>query len=95
MLIRLLRSHLRPYRRDLLIVVVLQSLQAALGLYLPRLNARIIDEGVVRGDTPFIWRMGGLMLVCTLGQVVLTIVAVYIGSRVAMAYGRDVRRDLF
>lgn len=95
MLIRLLRSHLRPYRRQLLWVVLLQSLQAALGLYLPRLNARIIDEGVVRGDTPFIWRMGGIMLLCTLGQVVLTIVAVYIGSKVAMAYGRDVRRDLF
>jgi ATP-binding cassette subfamily B protein len=95
MLIRLLRSHLRPYRRPLLWVVLLQSLQAALGLYLPRLNARIIDEGVVQGDTPFIWRMGGIMLLCTLGQVVLTIVAVYIGSKVAMAYGRDVRRDLF
>jgi ATP-binding cassette subfamily B protein len=95
MLVRLLRSHLRPYRRQLLWVVVLQSAQAALGLYLPRLNARIIDEGVVAGDTPFIWQMGGLMLLCTLGQVVLTIVAVYIGSKVAMAYGRDVRRDLF
>ncbi len=95
MLVRLLRSHLRPYRRPLLWVVLLQSLQAALGLYLPRLNARIIDEGVVRGDTPFIWRMGGIMLLCTLGQVVLTIVAVYLGSKVAMAYGRDVRRDLF
>ena len=95
MLIRLLRSHLRPYRRQLLVVVILQSLQAALGLYLPRLNARIIDEGVIAEDVPFIWRMGGFMLLCTLGQVVLTIVAVYIGSKVAMAYGRDVRRDLF
>ena len=95
MLVRLLRSHLRPYRRQLLWVVALQSAQAVLGLYLPRLNARIIDEGVVTGDTGFIWRMGALMLLCTLGQVVLTIVAVYIGSKVAMAYGRDVRRDLF
>ncbi|TXH57490.1 MAG: ABC transporter ATP-binding protein, partial [Burkholderiaceae bacterium] len=95
MLIRLLRSHLRPYRRQLLVVVILQSLQAALGLYLPRMNARIIDEGVIAEDVPFIWRMGGFMLLCTLGQVVLTIVAVYIGSKVAMAYGRDVRRDLF
>ncbi|CAB4541843.1 MAG: ATP-binding cassette domain-containing protein [Actinobacteria bacterium] len=95
MLVRLLRSHLRPYRRQLLWVVALQSAQAVLGLYLPRLNARIIDEGVVTGDTGFIWRMGALMLLCTLGQVVLTIVAVYIGSQVAMAYGRDVRRDLF
>ncbi|MFN8020141.1 MAG: ABC transporter ATP-binding protein [Acidimicrobiales bacterium] len=95
MLIRLLRSHLRPYRRQLVVVVILQSLQAVLGLYLPRLNARIIDQGVVNGDTPYIWRTGGIMLLCTLGQVVLTIVAVYIGSKVAMAYGRDVRRDLF
>ncbi len=95
MLIRLLRSHLRPYRRQLLWVVVLQALQAAAGLYLPRLNARIIDQGVATGDTGYIWRTGGLMLFCTLGQVALSVVAVFIGSKVAMAFGRDVRKDLF
>ena len=95
MLIRLLRSHLRPYRRQLLWVLVLQALQAAAGLYLPRLNARIIDQGVATGDTAFIWRMGGIMLAATLAQVALSVVAVFIGSKVAMAFGRDVRKDLF
>lgn len=95
MLIRLLRSHLRPYRRELTVVLVLQVLQGIAGLYLPRLNAQIIDEGVVTGDTGYIWRLGGLMLVATLLQVVLAVIAVYWGSKVAMAFGRDVRRDLF
>jgi ATP-binding cassette subfamily B protein len=95
MLIRLLRSHLRPYRRQLIWVVILQALQATAGLYLPRLNARIIDEGVATGDTAFIWRMGGIMLAATLAQISLSIVAVFIGSKVAMAFGRDVRKDLF
>ena len=95
MLIRLLRSHLRPYRRQLIWVVILQALQATAGLYLPRLNARIIDEGVATGDTGFIWRMGGIMLAATLAQISLSIVAVFIGSKVAMAFGRDVRKDLF
>ncbi len=95
MLIRLLRSHLRPYRRELLVVLVLQVAQGVSGLYLPRLNARIIDEGVVTGDTGYIWRLGGWMLLATFLQVVLSVVAVYWGSKVAMAFGRDVRRDLF
>ena len=95
MLIRLLRSHLRPYRRPLLWVVLLQALQAAAGLYLPRLNARIIDRGVATGDTGYIWRTGGIMLAATLAQVALSVVAVYVGSKVAMAFGRDVRKDLF
>ena len=95
MLIRLLRSHLRPYRRPLLWVVLLQALKAAAGLYLPRLNARIIDRGVATGDTGYIWRTGGIMLAATLAQVALSVVAVYVGSKVAMAFGRDVRKDLF
>jgi ATP-binding cassette subfamily B protein len=95
MLIRLLRSNLRPYRRELMVVLVLQVLQGVAGLYLPRLNARIIDEGVVTGDTGYIWRLGGWMLLATSVQVVLAVVAVYWGSKVAMAFGRDVRRDLF
>jgi len=95
MLIRLLRSHLRPYRRQLVLIVVLQACQAIAGLYLPRLNASIIDHGVLAGDTGYIWSTGGLMLLFTLMQVALAVVAVYWGSKVAMAFGRDVRRDLF
>lgn len=94
-MIRLLRSHLRPYRRELTVVLILQVLQGIAGLFLPRLNARIIDEGVVAGDTGYIWRLGGFMLLATLLQVVLAVIAVYWGSKVAMAFGRDVRRDLF
>jgi ATP-binding cassette subfamily B multidrug efflux pump len=95
MLTRLLRSHLRPYRWALLAVVALQSAQAAAGLYLPRLNARIIDDGVVAGRTATIWRLGGLMLGLTVVQVSLSVAAVYVGAKLAMRFGRDVRRDLF
>jgi ATP-binding cassette subfamily B protein len=95
MLIRLLRSHLRPYRAQLWLIVVLQSAQAIAGLYLPRLNGHIINNGVLRGDTHYIWSTGGLMLLFTLLQVALSVTAVYWGSKVAMAFGRDVRRDLF
>jgi ATP-binding cassette subfamily B protein len=95
MLIRLLRSHLRPYRAQLALIVVLQAAQAIAGLYLPRLNGDIINKGVLRSDTHYIWTTGGLMLVFTLLQVGLSVTAVYWGSKVAMAFGRDVRRDLF
>jgi len=95
MLIRLLRSFLRRYRGQLLIVVALTFVQAMGTLYLPTLIADIIDNGVIRGDTDYIWRTGGLMLVVTLIQVVFAISAVYFGARVAMAFGRDVRGALF
>ena len=95
MLTRLLISHLRPYRRQLLLVVLLQSVQALAALYLPRLNAHIIDNGVATGDTHYIWTTGALMLLVTLVQVTFAIAAVYVGSRVAMGFGRDVRNDLF
>jgi ATP-binding cassette subfamily B multidrug efflux pump len=95
MLIRLLRSHLRPYRRPLVLVTILQVAQAVAGLYLPRLNARVIDDGVIPGDTGAIWSNGAVMLVASLVQVALAIAAVVVGSRVAMAFGRDVRHDLF
>jgi len=96
MLIRLLRSHLlRPYRTTLLVVLGLQSVQALAALYLPSLNADVIDKGVVTGDTGYIWRIGGLMLLFTLIQIVFNVAAVFYGSRAAMGFGRDVRSDLF
>ena len=96
MLIRLLRSHLlRPYRKTLLLVLLLQGVQAIASLYLPSLNADIIDEGVIPGDTGYIWRAGGLMLLVTLIQIVFNVTAVYFGSKAAMGFGRDVRGDLF
>ena len=91
MLIRLLRSHLRPYRRPLLAVVVLQLVGTMASLYLPSLNADIIDNGVATGDTGYIMRTGGVMLGVTLVQIVCSIAAVYFGARTAMGFGRDVR----
>ena len=95
MLIRLLRGHLRPYRGLLVVIFLLQSVQALAALYLPSLNADVIDKGILRGDTGYIWRTGIVMLLVTLVQIVFNIVAVFYGSRAAMGFGRDVRSDLF
>jgi ATP-binding cassette subfamily B protein len=95
MLIRLLRSHLRRYRGALIAVAVLQFAQSIATLYLPSLNAKIIDNGVLTGDTAYIWRTGALMLVITFVQICFAIAAVYFGSRASMGFGRDVRGDLF
>ncbi len=95
MLGRLLVRFLRPYWPLLLGVVVFQLGQSIASLYLPTLNADIINNGVAKGDTGYILRTGGLMLVITFGQVVFSIVAVYFGARTAMAFGRDVRGAVF
>ena len=95
MLIRLLQAHLRPYSRQLLLVVVLQLAGTMASLYLPSLNADIIDRGIARGDTGYIVAVGGWMLVVTLVQIVCSIAAVYVGARTAMGFGRDVRAALF
>ncbi|MCV2393326.1 ABC transporter ATP-binding protein/permease [Actinotalea sp. M2MS4P-6] len=95
MLIRLLRSYLRPYAGPLSLVLVLQLLQAIANLFLPSLNADIIDNGVLQGDTGYILRIGGVMLAVTLGQVVATMVAVYFGAQIAMSVGRDLRAGVF
>jgi ATP-binding cassette subfamily B multidrug efflux pump len=95
LLIRLLRTFLGRHRRDLTFVVGLQALQTFATLYLPGLNADIIDRGIATGDTGYIWRIGGLMLAVTLLQVVCAAGAVFFGSRAAMGFGRDVRRALF
>jgi ATP-binding cassette, subfamily B, multidrug efflux pump len=94
-LIRLLRSHLRPYRRPLLAVVALQFVSTMASLYLPSLNADIIDRGVVTGDTGYILRTGGWMLAVTVVQIACSISAVWFGARTAMAFGRDVRQSVF
>jgi ATP-binding cassette subfamily B protein len=93
--IRLLRDRLRPYWRQISIVVVLVLIQAIASLYLPTLNADIINDGVITGDTGYILRTGGIMLAVTLVFVLAAIVGVYYGSRVAMSFGRDVRGALF
>lgn len=92
---RLLLTHLKPYRKGLAMVVVLALIQALANLYLPDLNAHIINNGVAQGDTGYILRMGGFMLVVALLLGVVSVVLVYWGSKVAMGFGRDVRSALF
>jgi ATP-binding cassette, subfamily B, multidrug efflux pump len=94
-LIRLLRTHLGRYRQALVAVVLLQLVQTMATLYLPSLNANIIDKGIAKNDHSYIWHTGLLMLGVTLVQVVFSISAVYFGSRTAMGFGRDLRRNLF
>jgi len=94
-LTRLLRSFLRPYARPLLIVVGLQLVGTMASLYLPSLNADIIDSGIARGDTGYILSVGGWMLVVTVVQVVCSIGAVFHGARTATGFGRDVRGAVF
>jgi ATP-binding cassette subfamily B protein len=95
MLMRLLRGHLQPYRRPLLAVVALQLVSTMASLYLPSLNADIIDKGVATGDTGYIMRTGGWMLVVTIVQIACSVFAVWFGARTAMAFGRDVRSSVF
>ncbi|MBT1091914.1 ABC transporter ATP-binding protein [Streptomyces sp. Tu102] len=95
MLIRLLRTHLSPYRKPITLLVLLQFLQTCATLYLPTLNADIIDKGVVTGDTGYILSYGALMIGISLAQVVCNIGAVYYGARTASALGRDVRAAVF
>ncbi len=94
-LLRLLAAYLRPYRLPVLLVVGLLMIQAVANLYLPNLNADIINNGVVKGDIGYIWRTGALMLALAGGVGVLAVVAVYFASRTSMGVGRDVRRDVF
>ncbi|MET9714648.1 ABC transporter ATP-binding protein [Streptomyces rochei] len=95
MLIRLLRAYLRPYRKPIALLVALQFVQTCASLYLPTLNADIIDNGVVMGDTGYILGYGALMIAISLVQVVGNVGAVYFGARTAAALGRDLRAAVF
>ena len=95
MLLRLIRSHVGPYRRALTAVVVLQFIGTIGALYLPSLNADIIDNGVITGDTGYILRIGAVMLCVAFVQIICSIGAVWFGSKTAMGFGRDVRAAIF
>ena len=95
MLVRLLRTYLVPYRTLLAAVIVLQLFGTLAALYLPSLNADIIDNGVAKADTGYILRTGTMMLAVTLVQVVCSVAAVYFGARTAMGFGRDTRAAVF
>src|SRR5438105_3565078 len=94
-LLRLLLTFLRPYRGPVAVVVVLVLAQSIANLYLPNLNADIINNGVSKGDIGYIWRTGGLMLALAVVVGVLAIIAVYFCARAAMGLGRDLRRAVF
>ncbi len=95
MLISLLRRYLPKYRTEVAIVTVLLLIQSLANLYLPNLNADIINNGVAKGDTDYIWRTGAVMLAVTLVLGVLAIVSVYFASRASMGVGRDLRGTVF
>ena len=94
-MMKLLRTYLRPYSRQVALVIALLTVQAIANLYLPNLNADIINDGVVKGDIGYIVRTGGLMLLVTLLLGVCSVIATYFGARTAMAFGRDVRGAVF
>jgi len=94
-LVKLLLRYLAPYRWWLLALLVFQFASAMASLYLPRLNADIIDNGVARGDTGYIWSTGTIMLVISLGQITASVIATFFAARAAMSAGRDIRRDVF
>ncbi|WP_372697650.1 ABC transporter ATP-binding protein [Arthrobacter sp. JSM 101049] len=95
MLLRLILKYSKPYTPWIIGVLVFQLATTMATLFLPSLNARIIDEGVTQGDTDFIWHTGGIMLAVAFIQVLTAVAAVYFGSRTSMAVGRDIRRGVF
>jgi len=92
---KLLRAHVGPYKKVLLLVVLLQAVQASAALTLPTINASIIDHGVLPGNIHYIWTHGAVMVLVALVQVVFQIAAVFYGAKVAMGFGRDLRGALF
>lgn len=95
MLWKLLVEYLRPHRKLLAAVVVFQLAQSIASLYLPTLNADIIDEGVAKGDITHILNLGAVMLAVTLLQIVCSVIAVYFAAKAAMGTGRDLRGAIF
>jgi len=95
MLLALLRQYVRPYRRLVAAVMTLQLTSTLASLYLPTVNATIIDDGIAKGDTATIVQLGGVMFAVTALQVVCSVAAVYFGSRIGMGFGRDLRSAMF
>ena len=94
-LVRILFTRSAPYTLYVIAVLILQALSTAATLYLPSLNAKIIDEGVSKGDIDYIWDTGAIMLIVAFVQVITAIGAVWCGSRTAMGVGRDLRSEVF
>jgi ATP-binding cassette subfamily B multidrug efflux pump len=95
LILRLLRTSMRPYARPVTLVVLLLVMQSIANLYLPNLNADIINNGVVKGDVNYIWMTGGIMLGISVALGIISVIAMYWASRVSMGVGRDLRATLF
>jgi ATP-binding cassette, subfamily B, multidrug efflux pump len=95
MLLALLRQYIRPYRRLVAALMMLQLISTLASLYLPTVNAAIIDDGVAKGDTATIVRLGAVMLAVTGLQVLCSVGAIYFGSRTGMGFGHDLRAAIF
>jgi ATP-binding cassette, subfamily B, multidrug efflux pump len=95
LLIQTLREFLRPYKRTVWIVVFLLLIQSIGNLYLPNLNADLINNGVAKGDIGYIWRIGAIMLAISALIIGASIIIAYYSSKVAMSFGRDVRKSVF
>jgi ATP-binding cassette subfamily B protein len=95
MLLRLLETYLAPYKAQIAAIAALQLVSTIASLYLPTLNADIIDNGIVRGDNAYIVRVGAVMLGISSIQIMGSIAAVYLGARTAMGFGRDLRSSVF
>ena len=95
MLLRIARTYLAPYKVQLALILILQLVATIASLYLPSLNADIIDRGVAKGDTGYIFSTGGWMLAISLVQIVATVAAVFLGARTSMSVGRDLRGAIF
>ncbi|NED99856.1 ABC transporter transmembrane domain-containing protein [Phytoactinopolyspora halotolerans] len=94
-MIGLLRRYLRPYRLILAAVVLCQLLSTLAALYLPSLNADIVDRGIAQGDVDVILSAGGWMVLCTVAQAFAAVGSVYYGARVSASFGRDIRAAVF
>ncbi|WP_068801283.1 ABC transporter ATP-binding protein [Corynebacterium phoceense] len=94
-LIKLIGRYAKPYTWQILAVLALQAISTAATLYLPSLNADIIDQGVAQGDVPYIWTTGRVMLAVAFVQVIAAVIAVWFGARSAMGLGRDIRAMVF
>ncbi|SDK56574.1 ATP-binding cassette, subfamily B [Glycomyces sambucus] len=94
-ILRLLADYLRPHRKPLLLAVLFQLVQTLASLYVPTLNADLINNGVAAGDSAYVLRHGAFMLAVTVVQLAAAAFGVYFGARAAMGLGRDLRADLF
>jgi ATP-binding cassette subfamily B multidrug efflux pump len=90
-----LKTYLRPYRKSVGLVLVLLLIQAIANLYLPNLNADLINNGIAKGNVSYIWKIGGIMLAASALIMAASILLAFLSAKVAMAFGRDLRGAVF